>query len=265
MARQLPLVTLLTDFGVRGPYVAAMKGAILRGCPQAQIVDITHEIPAHDVVTAAFVLAQAAPQFPPQALHVVVVDPGVGTDRAILAARLGDHLFLVPDNGAITLVQETMPLLALHVCRNTRYVPERASATFHGRDIFAPVAGHILSGLNLAELGPRPDTYRLFDLPDPAAGDNRIAGEVIYVDHFGNLVTNIPESLVAGTFSDPTSLTASCNGHQVGAMAGAYGFVDEGEGLAIFNSMGLVELAVNRGRADEFFEARVGAAVELTG
>ena len=265
MARQLPLVTLLTDFGTRGPYVAAMKGAILRICPRAQVVDISHEIPAHDVVTAAFVLAQAAPQFPPQTLHVVVVDPGVGTDRTILAARLAEQHFLMPDNGAITMVQETMPLLALHACRNTRYVPDRASATFHGRDIFAPVAGHILNGLNIADLGPRPDTYRLFDLPEPGAGENQITGEVIYVDHFGNLVTNIPESLVAGTFSDPTSLTASCNGHQVGAMAGAYAFVDMGEGLAIFNSMGLVELAVNQGRADEFFEARVGAAVKLSG
>jgi S-adenosylmethionine hydrolase len=266
MAKMAPhrIVTLLTDFGIRDPYVAAMKGAILQTCPRAHVVDLCHDVPPHNILAGAFTLAQTAPYFPPGTLHVVVVDPGVGTDRAILAARFGQQTFLFPDNGVITLVAEVMPLTALHACRNAQYVPNRTSTTFQGRDVFAPVAAQILNGLNIARLGPQPTTHKLFDLPQPTVENNRIAGQVIHVDHFGNLITNISQSIVRENFTDWGSLAVTCNARKVGELVATYGLVEVGEALAVFNSMDLLEIAVNQGRADESFEAGIDTPVQLT-
>ena len=263
MAKQ-PLVTLLTDFGTREPYVAAMKGVILSMCPEAQIVDITHEIPAHDVLAASFVLAESAPYFPIGTVHVVVVDPGVGTKRKILIGRYGGQVYVFPDNGVITTVAEGGPAVALVVVRNPNYLPMGpASTTFHGRDIFAPVAAHVLNGVELDRFGPQPDTFRLLDLPVCEETDREIIGKVIYVDTFGNLITNIPEEVVRGRWPDLDSVRGFCNDKGVGTLQGAYGFVTEGEPAMLFNSMGRVEIAINRGRASDVLEAGFGAEVRL--
>ncbi|MHC4294610.1 MAG: SAM hydrolase/SAM-dependent halogenase family protein, partial [Planctomycetota bacterium] len=158
------IVTLLTDFGTADPYVAAMKGILLTAAPEAQIVDISHEVPPQDILRGGMVLAQVAQYYPPETLHLIVVDPGVGTERRILAGRFGGQRFLFPDNGIITFVAQSTPLDELVVVRNTKYLPVRQpSQTFHGRDIFAPLAGHLLSGVQLDKLGPRPDTYKMLD------------------------------------------------------------------------------------------------------
>ncbi len=261
MARR-QLATLLTDFGTADPYVAAMKGVILSACPGVRIVDISHDIPPHDVLAAAIVLAQSAPYFPPETLHVAVVDPGVGTERRILAGRLGGQLFLAPDNGVISFVAAAMRVEALVVVRDAdRQARAAASMTFHGRDIFAPIAGRILSGLAVDKLGPPAGTYKAMELPAPVEHDRRIVGEVIYVDHFGNLITNISGELVARGWRDPGGVKVGCGGRGDVPFALTYGQVAAGEALALFNSMGLLEVAVNRGRACDVLAAGVGSEV----
>jgi hypothetical protein len=263
MPKPPPLVTLLTDFGTRDPYVAAMKGALLRNCPEARIVDLSHDVPPHDILAAAVVLWQAAPQFPTGTLHVVVVDPTVGTERRILAGQFGSHLFLVPDNGVITLIEQTMPAEALHVVRNTQYLPREASMTFQGRDLFAPVAGHILHGVPLNRLGPPPDAYTLLDIPVPKQAGDALVGQVIYIDRFGNLVSNISRDLLTELGWELDRLRVVCGNRDVGTLQGAYGFVKPGEALALINSMDLVEIAVNRESASDGLNARIGAEVRI--
>ena len=263
MAKRM-VATLLTDFGLRDPYVAAMKGVILSGCGRVQLVDISHEVPPQDVLGAALILGEAARYFPPRTLHVVVVDPGVGTERRILAARYGDQRFLFPDNGVITWVDARLPLEEMVVVRNTQYLPAvEPSMTFHGRDIFAPVAAHILNGLDIRRLGPRPETYKLLEIPTPVAAEGRIAGEIIYVDAFGNLISNIPAALVMEHFDDLELAEVACGGQTVGRIRGTYDFVKPGEPLALFNSMRLLEVAVNRGRADQTLHLGSAAAVRV--
>lgn len=260
-------VTLLTDFGTRDPYVAAMKGALLRHCPQARIVDISHDIDAHDILQASFVLAQAAPHFPPETLHVVVVDPGVGTKREIIAARFGDQRYLFPDNGVITMVAETQPLRAIAVARNLKYLPSGRSVsnTFHGRDIFAPLAGHLVRGLPVTDLGPAPESYKLINLTQPHCRDDRITGKVVYVDRFGNLVSNITERLISQRWGHFDNIKVTCAGRPVGPVVTAYGQGPEGKAIALINSMGLLEVAANAARACDVLAASAGSEVRLTG
>lgn len=258
------VVTLLTDFGGRDPYVAAMKGVILRADPRAQIVDLSHQVPAHDVLAGSFVLAEAAPHFPPGTLHVVVVDPGVGTGRSILVARFGDQRYLFPDNGVITFVADRLPLRWILSVRNHDYLPPvDPSMTFHGRDIFAPLAGRILQGLDPRKLGPQPESYKLLDLPGHVEETGAMVGQVIYIDHFGNLVTNLPRSRAGELWKTPELLHVWCRGRDVGPLQGTYAFVAPGETVALFNSMGLVEVAVNQGRACDQLDTGVGAEVRL--
>jgi S-adenosylmethionine hydrolase len=243
-----------------------MKGVILTACPRAQIVDLSHDVPAHDVLAAALVLEGAAPYFPADTLHVVVVDPGVGTDRKILAARFGGQTFLVPDNGVITMIAEHGPAEELVAVRNPDYLPQRpVPSTFHGRDIFAPLAAYILNGVSISRLGPQPDTFKLFDLPACRQEGQDMIGQVIYIDRFGNLVTNIPALAVTQHWDDLDSVAARCGDREAGTLHGAYGFVEPGQPVVVLNSSGRVELALNRGRACDVLQAAVGTEVRLRG
>jgi len=259
------IVTLLTDFGIRGPYVAAMKGALLRHCPAARIVDICHDIEAHDVLQASFVLAQAAEHFPAGTVHVVVVDPGVGTGREIIAAAFGQQTYLFPDNGVITMVAEAQPLQAMAVVRNPKYLPseQAVSSTFHGRDLFAPLAGHLVRGTRITDLGPMPETYKLIDVSKPFYDDDEIVGSVVYVDRFGNLISNITARILSRRWPDPNDAEVLCDATPVGPVRATYGQTDRGQLLALINSMGLVEVAANTGRACDVLGAGVGSEVRL--
>ena len=258
-------VTLLTDFGTRDPYVATMKGIILRTCPQVQIVDICHDIEPHDILGASFALAQAAPYFPPDTVHIVVVDPGVGTDRKILAAKFAGQRYLFPDNGVITFIARTMLMEALAAVHNTENIIHKPpSQTFHGRDIFAPVAAYMLNGMEIAQLGPQPDTYQMLELSEPQAEEKSVRGEVIYVDHFGNLISNIPQRLIQGRFTELSKVNVSCANQNVGGIFPSYSFVEKGSPMALINSMGLLEIAINQGRACDVFNAKVGVEVHVT-
>ena len=265
MARS-QIVTLLTDFGTADGYVGAVKGAILATCPRATIVDISHEVPAHDILAGALALSAAAPYFPPETLHVVVVDPTVGTDRKILAARFGGQIYLFPDNGVITLIAERGPAESLNVVLPPQQLAGRpGSMTFHGRDIFAPVAGRILSGIDIRRLGPQPGSYTLLDIPAPIESEAEISGQVIHVDRFGNLMTNIPAAAVMQKWPNLESVRATCDSQDAGRFEATYAFAEDKAPLVLFDSSGRVELAVNQGRACDEFDAEVGTPVTLTG
>lgn len=262
---KIGLATLMTDFGTSDPYVAAMKGVILSKCPVARVVDISHDIPPHDVMAGAFVWAQATPYFPESTIHVGVVDPGVGTDRGILAAVLSGQIFLMPDNGLISLVAAALPLEAIVIVQNEKYLPKAgASTTFHGRDIFAPLAGELLNGLDIHELGPQPKTYKTLDIPEPLRDGDSLVGQVLYVDRFGNLISNISRRTVAKDWPTDSSLGVTLAGRDIGPVCETYGVVKVGQPLALFNSMELLEVAVNQEKAGDVLQAGVGAEVRVS-
>jgi S-adenosylmethionine hydrolase len=263
MPRQM-VATLLTDFGLRDPYVATMKGVMISICPDVHIVDISHAVAPHDIAGAAFILAQAVGSFPAGTVHVIVVDPEVGTPREILAARFGGQYFVFPDNGVISFIAASLPLEQIVAVRDKRYFRTTdPSGTFHGRDILAPVAARILMGLDLRRLGPAPDHYKLLELPQVVEKPTELTGQVLYIDRFGNLITNITDTMIRRRWDVPERLRVSCEGHDVGPLRSTYAAGQPGEPLAIINSMGLLEIAVHRDRASHLLEVRVGAAVRV--
>ncbi|HMF13947.1 MAG TPA: SAM-dependent chlorinase/fluorinase, partial [Gemmataceae bacterium] len=188
-----PIITLTTDFGEESPYVAAVKGVILSVNPAARIVDLSHQVPPQDVRHAAFLLAECIPYFPPEVIHLVVVDPGVGSERALLYLEIDGHRMLAPDNGCWTLVKGTIQRVVR--LAEPKYWRPEISSTFHGRDILAPVAAHLSLGVNPALLGPQVEGWEKLELPAWTDYANGVGGEVIFVDHFGNLITNVPAAL----------------------------------------------------------------------
>jgi S-adenosylmethionine hydrolase len=247
-----PIITLTTDFGTRSPFVAAVKGVILGVNPDARLVDLSHDIPPFDLRHAAFFLADAVPYFPPETLHVVVVDPGVGGGREILhVARAGQQL-LAPDNGCWTLSADS-PACVRRV-REPRFWRPTVSRTFHGRDIFAPVAGHLSLGVDPAELGPVTTRWCRLPLPTPRRDpDGLLRGEVIFVDHFGNLITNValtrpPARVVAGDTD-------------VSRIVHTYSDAAPGDLVALTSSNGLLEIAEVQGNASRRLAAGVGTPV----
>jgi S-adenosyl-L-methionine hydrolase (adenosine-forming) len=259
------LVTFTTDFGTDDPYVGAMKGTLLRYCPTADIVDITHSVPVHQIAAGAFILGHSAPYFPPGTMHVVVVDPGVGTDRSLLVGQFGGQVYIFPDNGVISLIKQTQPLEGLVSVRNYQFLgDQRQSSTFHGRDIIAPLAGHILSGGKIDDLGPTPQSFKMLDMPTCDSSHDKVTGQVMYLDHFGNLVTNITREDLRQLWEDPSAVRVTCRGQQVGPVQMTYGQTPPGKPLALINSMGLLEVAVNLGAAVDHFQAGIGAEVTVT-
>jgi S-adenosylmethionine hydrolase len=256
------IITLLTDFGVESTYPAQMKGVILGRCTDLVLVDLTHAVPRHEVRTAAFMLASAAPAFPPGTVHMAVVDPQVGSPRRILAAEGDGHLYLAPDNGLLTLVAQgqflfgaSHPPARVVSVENQSFFRRQVSSTFHGRDIFAPVAAAMACGTPIDELGPEVESIERFDLPLPDRYEGDIRGEVLYVDPFGNLVTNISSRMLAEL--DPSAIQVYLEGAVVRGLSRAYSDVPAGILLAYIGSAGLLEIAVNRQSA----AVRLGAGV----
>jgi S-adenosylmethionine hydrolase len=258
-----PVITLLTDYGVESTYPAQMKGIILGRCPQAVIVDVSHGVPRHDVRTAAFMLASAAPAFPEGTIHAAVVDPQVGSQRRILAAEAGGFIYLAPDNSLLTVVTHggllqasgAGPVRIISV-ENGSFFRTEVSSTFHGRDIFAPVAAAIAGGAKIDDLGPPVADIERFDLPMPEQEGSRINGRVLYVDTFGNLTTNISGAMLARC--DGGRLEVRVLGAVIRGLSRAYSDVPAGALLAYVGSAGLLEIGVNRQSA----ATRLGAGVE---
>lgn len=248
------MITLASDFGT--PYPAAMKGVILDRC-DARLVDVAHDFPRQDVRTAAFWLQEILPEFPP-AVHLVVVDPGVGTGRAALVVRAGDHALVGPDNGVLVPAARALTTTDLEVFELS--VDDPASSTFHGRDVFAPAAADVhvegVDGLHRIEGLSPVETYETVHFPDPTIGDGRAVGEILVVDDFGNAITNVPGSVVDGLDR------VAVDGDAVPVVR-SYAHVDAGTRVVTVGSHGNVEFAVNRGRGDEAFDLSAGDAVEF--
>lgn len=256
-----PIITFTTDFGHKGPFVAVMKGVILARHPAARIIDLTHEIPAHWPPEAGFWLERAYRYFPHGAVHVAVVDPGVGTERGILAAEVDGHRFLAPDNGLLgSLLERAERVVSLDYARLPDFGIHTPSATFHGRDIFAPIAAEIAAGrLGIAALGPTVTDWAPGWLDEPARGGERVEGVVVTIDNFGNLITNIDATAIEG-WAAPVALA----GGRRFPFADTYGRVSPGDYLALVNSFGVVEIARAEGSAAEGLGLGRGAPVTVS-
>lgn len=264
-----PIISLLTDFGDRDEYVGVMKGAILRRAPHAVIVDLCHHIAPHDIRQAAAMMAAAYPYFPEGALHVMVVDPGVGGQRGIVYAQAATCGFLCPDNGLLTgLIAQDILHTAWRVTNRTLF-SQAVSATFHGRDIMAPVAGFLASGNRPEMLGPGQAVADLVCLDDPPARlerDGRLRGTVVAVDRFGNVVTNIGRDLLTSSWEGDLkqSLMVESETPWVMPLVSSYSAVPTGGLLATIGSRNTLEIAVNQGNAGTLLGVVPGSQLRVS-
>jgi len=254
-----PIITLTTDFGEAAHYVAALKGVILAINPAARIVDLSHQIPPQNIRHADLFLAGAIPYFPSGVIHVVVVDPGVGTDRNLLYVELGGHRLLLPDNGCwTTLAAKDGATPVVRRLGKPRFWRQPVSNTFHGRDILAPVAGHLSTGIDPALLGRPVTEWCILETPRPRVGANSIRGEVLSVDDFGNLITNIPAELVR---SAPDVLQVGKSLRKQFHWVATYGEARRGQLVVLASSTGNVEVAIVEGSASKKLNALVGSPI----
>jgi len=256
------IITLTTDFGTGSPYVAAMKGVVLSIDPAATLVDVTHDVRPQDVRHGAIVLDEVAGRFPSGTIHVAVVDPGVGTDRKIVVARIDGRLYVAPDNGLLSRLARRTPPSDLRELTEPRYWLDPVSATFHGRDVMAPVAAHLSRGLDPAKLGPPLDHLVMLDWPEPVVSAGRIEGQVLDVDSFGNLTTNIQAAMLADV-PDRRQVRIQCAGREIEGIRSTYGAGSEGALIALVGSTGRLELAIVAGSASQTLGAAIGAAVTV--
>ena len=258
MAR--PVVALLSDFGFRDHYVGAMKGVVLNICPEATLVDISHEIPAHDVLTAALELAAAYRYFPAGSVFLVVVDPGVGFDRRGVAADAGDYRFVAPDNGVLTAVLGEQPPRRVVELTERRYARPTVSRTFEGRDRFAPAAAWIAKGVQLSALGRPLRDYRVLDIPAPDLADDRVVGQVLRIDRFGNVVSNIDRKTFESV-AQRGAIQIEVGPHVIGRLVETYTEIGEDEVCALFGGTEHLEFAASSSSAVDRLGVERGAAV----
>ena len=257
------VITITTDFGHKGPFAGVMKGVVLTRFRQASVVDLGHDIPAHWPPEAGFWMSRAYRYFPAGTVHVGIVDPGVGTDREILVAEHDKHLFMAPDNGLLDPIltrPERSTVRKLDTKNLERLGLSTPSLTFHGRDVFAPVAAEIAAGRLLpGDVGPKTDEWTPGWLDEPEAVPGRVSGVVITIDAFGNLISNIDQALL-GTMQKPV---VSLAGHEFDMMP-TYGRARPGDYLALINSFGVLEIARAEGSAAEGLGSERGAPVIVT-
>ncbi len=254
------LVTLTTDFGVQDGYAAIMHGVILGIAPQARIVDISHGIPPQQLLSAAYVLGSALPFFPAGTVHVVVVDPGVGSDRRAVAAQLDGCCLVGPDNGVIAAVAaQRSACIACVALTEPRWWLAAPSATFHGRDIFAPVGAHLLNGVPLGALGPPCDALVALPAAQPTLAAGQLVGAVVHIDHFGNAITNLSAAACQALGG---VLSATVQGQTL-PLVRTYANVIPGQACAMMGSTGRLEIALRNGHAAQQLGLAVGTAVAV--
>ena len=261
------IVALLTDYGTRDQYAGSLRGAVLAACPDAQVVDISHDIGRHAVREAAFVLRASVTAFPAGTAFVAVVDPGVGTNRRGIAVRAGGYFFVGPDNGIFSFILLDHPEAEVRELTNAGLFRSNVAPTFHGRDVFGPVAGALVRGTAFEDVGPKVEDAFHFEFPKPRfADDGALEGHVIYADGFGNLVTSLGgeawETLLQAVGGDLTEIVAEVN-RVVVPVVNTFGDVPEDDACAYLGSAGRIEIAVNQGSAAERFEAAIGLPVRL--
>ena len=252
-ARPRPIVTLLTDFGTRDYYVAAMKAVLVQRCPDVRLIDVTHAVPRHDILCGSITLERAVDGFPPGTVHLAVVDPGVGTNRRLIVTKLKDQFIVCPDNGLITWPWRRLGPGESH---KITWWPASSSNTFHGRDLMAPVAGVLADGQPLKSVAEPIDDPILLNI-SPA--NSYECGEVIHIDHFGNATTNVPHDKLR----DRSVGQVAVKGRKVGKVRRTYWDVAPGKPLALIGSSGLLEIAVRDGSAAQDLGLRVWDEVSV--
>jgi hypothetical protein len=269
------IITLTTDFGLVDGFVGTMKGVIQSINPDVTLVDITHDITPQNIAQGAFLFANAAKYFPANAIHVVVVDPGVGSARRAIAVQAGETIYVAPDNGVLSLAIRDVrselesplstlqsPIRVVHLNKPVYWLP-RVSNTFHGRDIFAPVAAHLSLGVALEALGDPIDNWvRLSGSAAAFRVDDEIAGRVVHIDRFGNIITNVDEQMLAAM--DRTCISVSIAGRQTHGLKATYSDAVTGQIIALIGSTGQLELALRDGNAGAALRVSIGDAVSVT-
>ncbi len=257
------VITLTTDFGHKGPFAAVMRGVILSRNPDANVIDLAHDIPPQWPPEAGFWISRAYPYFPRGTIHMAIVDPGVGTEREILVVEHDCHVFIAPDNGLLAPLldhAENPQILQLDIERLTSLNLAKPSDTFHGRDIFAPVAAELAAGrLSLTAVGKAVDEWTPGWLDEPEVSATKVSGTIITIDAFGNLISNIDASLIKD-YREPVAHIA---GHQIPTLT-TYGRAKPGDLLALINSFGVVEIAKSEGSAAEGIGSERGAPLVIT-
>ncbi len=260
MAKATDIIALLTDFGLKDHYVGVMKGVILRINPKARIIDISHDIPSQGILDAYFLLSNTYRYFPDGTIFVTVVDPGVGSDREIIAVQTDRYYFLAPDNGVLGFLERDGTVQRAVLVRNRKYALNPVSNTFHGRDIFAPAAAHLSLGTNITKLGPEAERLQRIAAPAPrVTREGIIVGEIIAIDRFGNLVTNVP----ADRLAPDDTVEIRVGRHTITQLSRSYADVKKGQLLALVGSTGNLEISVNKGNAGERTGAKVGDTVRV--
>jgi len=261
----MSLITLTTDFGTGSPYVAAMKGVILSLNPAATVVDITHGVPPQDVRYGSIVLEDTSDRFPAGTIHVAVVDPGVGTDRAVVFARIGRQSYVAPDNGLLSRLARRTPPAKIVRLTEPNYWLHPVSATFHGRDVMAPVAARLSLGLEPDHLGVPQDRLVMLDWPEVRLLAGRIEGSVLLVDGFGNLITDVTAAVLveASRGREPAGIRICCRHHQIPGLSRTYGDHPPGSPIALVGSSDRLEIAVVGGSAAATLGAGVGDPVTV--
>lgn len=263
MTIPMPILTLTTDFSTKDGFVGTLKGVIWSICPTVQIADISHDISPQNVLAGAFALWRAYPFFPEGTVHVAVVDPGVGTSRRPIAVRLGGHTFVGPDNGLFTPILEDAekngwPVEIIHLTNEKYFLPD-VSRTFHGRDIFAPVAAHLATGVPLADLGQAVTDPARLSMPKAEKTADGWRAHVTLIDVFGNCTTD----LLAASLPDPANVVFRLRGTETRGLVASYGHKQPGQLVALVDSENYVEIAVVNGSAAKTLGAQVGDVVEV--
>jgi len=258
----MPIITLLSDFGSMSPYPASMKAILAAGC-DATLIDISHDVPRHDIWVGAYLLAAVAPHLPAGTVHLAVVDPGVGTARTPLIISAGGQFFVGPDNGLLVPAAKRTGRPRVFAIADPALVSQSLSATFHGRDLFAPVAVKLARGVPVASLGDPFDRYVDLDFGIGTRSPTGLQGRVLYIDPFGNLITNIPSSSIDGMTGGVRIQVGPKSAS--GEIARVYGDLAKGALMVIAGSDGFLEVAVREGNAAALFNAKPGATVQIEG
>jgi S-adenosylmethionine hydrolase len=258
-----PIITLLTDFGTKDYYVASMKGIILRINPRCTLIDITHQVKPHDIKEGAFILANAYSSFPKGTIHLCVVDPGVGGPRKPILLVTQNYFFVGPDNGLFTLALLREKVKRVIALTQSKYFPPRVSTTFHGKDIFAPVAGHLSLGIKPNAFGNEMDSWSAFPFQRPQVRGRRLEGEILHIDAFGNLVSDINQQTFIHFVKDHPFVIRAGMGIIQG-LKEAYWEGRQGELMALFGSGGLLEISVREGNAQKVLKMKKGDSVSVS-
>lgn len=256
------VISLLTDFGDKDNFVGVMKAVILSINPQAKIIDISHNINPQDIIAAGFLLKNSFRYFPSNTVHLVVVDPGVGTKRRPILVRTKDYYFVGPDNGVLSLALEDEVIQAIFEITQDRYFLKPVSDTFHGRDIFAPVAAYLSLGRKSENFGKRISSIKQLNFPKPRRLKNKLKGKIIYIDHFGNLITNITKDIFTHFVGD-YGFKMCIAGKEITKISHSYLEGKKNEPLAIFGSFGNLEISLPKACAKEYLSADKATPIEI--